>query len=194
MAGKNNQWKVEIWGHHDRTCFSQFPSMNITQICLTGYFWFIFNHNDWTTWEFLFSINFRYIHLLFNFFEGQKQEESFCFSASPAFHTSTCSKLWEARDLPYLFHVSSWPSHLWKSQMEWPILDCGKAFPLHGEVMENSPSIQFHWYNNKVRRNPDTLCSPNRLVADNQEYMAMLLKSRMFHVYIKISHVHGTPD
>ena len=25
-----------------------------------------------------------------------------------------------------------------RSQMEWTILDCGRTFPLHGEVIENS--------------------------------------------------------
>ena len=26
-------------------------------------------------------------------------------------------------------------------QMEWTILDCGRAFPLHVEIMENSPTL-----------------------------------------------------
>ena len=28
-----------------------------------------------------------------------------------------------------------------ESQLEWIILDCGRAFPLHGEVMQNSPYV-----------------------------------------------------
>ena len=111
-----------------------------------GFFCAIINNHDETTCKCLFSINFRYIHILFNF---RKAGRFFLFLVHPqvmwsASHTSTCSRLWEAWELPCLFHVSLRPSHSGGSQMEWTILDCGTAFPLHGEVMENSPCLMVH--------------------------------------------------
>ena len=68
--------------------------------------------------------------------------------------TSTCSKLWEVWDIPCLFHLSSWPSHSGKSQMDWTILDW--AFPFHGEVMENDPcDHSFTYWNYDMVGHPD---------------------------------------
>ena len=59
-----------------------------------------------------------------------------------ASYTSTCSKLWEAWELPLSVPFVSLALPLGESQIELPILDCEMAFPFHGEVMENSNGFE----------------------------------------------------
>ena len=90
------------------------------------------------------NVYFQSILFIFNFFfnfpESRKKKAGgfFLFLVHlqvtwSVSHTSTCSKLWKAWELPCLFHLSS-------GEVKWngPFLDRRRAFPLHGEVMENS--------------------------------------------------------
>ena len=77
------------------------------------------------------------------FLKVEKQEDSFYFNTSLGhvicFPPPTCSKLWEVWELPPVCSIClCGPPTQGGSQMEWTILDCEKAFALHGEVMENS--------------------------------------------------------
>ena len=105
----------------------------------------IINHYDGTTCQFLVSINCRHIHILFNFPDRKSRKIIFVFSTSPGHvicfpHLHLLKTARSERAPPVRSICSSWPSHSRGSQMEWTILDCGRVFPLHGEVMENS-----HW-------------------------------------------------
>ena len=105
----------------------------------------IIDYHDGTTCKFLFSINFMYIHtcISFNFPGGRKAGIFFWFQYIPRSRdlpppAQNCEK---CESSPCLFHLCSRPSHSEWSQMEWTILDCGGAFPLHGEVMESSLAL-----------------------------------------------------
>ena len=61
--------------------FFQFTLVDINQIYFTDCFFFcsVIDNHDETTCTLLFSINFRYIHILFNFPEGRKAGRFFLF-------------------------------------------------------------------------------------------------------------------
>ena len=154
-----NQWQVEnnhIWLHRNHAAshgtgncgmvpktaskmFLMFPIANFTQIYLTDRF----GYNYWSSWcQSLFSINSRYIR-------NQKAGRFILVLVHPKvpWCAYTCWNLWELPPPPppppCLFNLSLWTSHSGTGgggQMEWIILACGKAFPLHvySEVKEKT--------------------------------------------------------
>ena len=140
--------------------------------------------------QFLFSINIRYIHHFSTFLKVEKPEDSICFKYTPRSRdllpTIASAQNCEKREsTPCQFHLSSWPSHLWGSQTEWTILDYGRAFPLHGEVMENSLR-QAIVLRIQVQVLLNTLTFIHRLL----NFSENVLGSITFH--IKIMYFHST--
>ena len=134
MQRPMGQATVEWYLKQHPRCFLMFPIANFTQIYLTD----CFGYNYWSSWcQSLFSINSRYIR-------NQKAGRFILVLVHPKvpWCAYTCWNLWEPPPPPpCLFNLSLWTSHSGTGgggQMEWIILACGKAFPLHSEVKEKT--------------------------------------------------------
>ena len=75
------------------------------------------------------------------FLKGEKQDDSFCFQymhrSRDLLPTPLPAESGEKCESSPVCSVV-WGSHSVGSEREWTILDCGRVFPLHDEVMETS--------------------------------------------------------